>query len=160
MIRPLTASIALLTLALPAAAQEGGPTLENIVSLRGSCDELTVAGRDLSDVCQGVVLQTIYSNGRNGFYLATEDGKTIVTFSGFDGESPGPDEVVQELDMVISGESGAEPASVQVSGTCLYGNPYNGEMEIACDATGPDDETYTLRFTTDGSEPELMGDSN
>jgi hypothetical protein len=145
--RNLAFALPVLLLSAPALAAE--PT--NMITIEGSCDALSIAGEDLSDGCQDKVLQMIYDTGRVGLYAFS--GDYIVTFSGDSDEVIG-DEIHHQLDQIIIGTGENDIETVPARGTCIYGNPYEGnEVAFTCTAATKAGDTYELRFTTDGSTP-------
>ena len=127
---------------------------QNVVSVDGTCQRLVIEGRSLAGNCGATVLQTIYADGRTGFYISAADGSRVFAFSGFEQSFSGQTEVTQKLDKVIL--IGEPATSIPVTGTCTYGNPYAGPMTIFCDAADQSGNRYRFEFLTDGSEPEIL----
>lgn len=154
----LAALITAVTLVAPnGVGAQGLSDLTAMVSLTGACERLVAAGKNFSDDCNGMILQSIYKTGRTGFSVTIGDKGVAMTFSGMEGAKPDADSQLQSLDKVILNLNidGVEPTSTEVTGGCAYSNPYLGPMTISCQATGPKGEAYLLQFRTDGSEPKL-----
>ena len=143
--------LAALSMSVGAAAAQA---LQHVVSVDGTCQRLVIEDIALSGNCGAAVLQTIYDDGRTGFYITAADGSQVFAFSGFEQSSPGQTEVTQTLDKVIL--SGEPATSIPVTGSCTYGNPYAGPMTILCDAQDTSRQRYQFEFVTDGSEPEIL----
>lgn len=131
--------------------------LTGMASLTGECERLVAAGKNFSDDCNGMILQSIYDSGRTGFTVTVGDKGVAMTFSGIEGAKPDADSQLQTLDRVILnlGIEGVDPTSTAVKGGCAYSNPYLGPMTISCQGTGTNGEAYLLQFRTDGSEPKI-----
>ncbi|WP_305525956.1 hypothetical protein [Methylobacterium amylolyticum] len=135
-------------LAAPATAAK----LPTMALANGHCDVLIIGGKDRTASCAGKLLNTIYDNGRVGFYFVT-DGGAAITFSG-DGSSqinPNPDAAVQPVDGIIFSYKGKTDRNAAV-GTCRFTNPYKppGTVECRAETQGG---LYEAKFTTDGRPP-------
>jgi hypothetical protein len=149
----VVAAAVLATLPSPAGAQTkiGNATA---MALNGTCDKLVIGKQKLGDSCDGKLLNMAYPDGRVGFYFVLDDGR-VVTFSGMDGANPTPDTDIVELDKVIIGVKGKpnNPKVVNATGTCKYGNPYQGETTVTCNGKLADGQMFSASFTTDGNPP-------
>lgn len=151
--RPFLFALVAATLALPAYAAE--PT--NMMNVDGTCESLVVDGIDLTDDCQGKVLQMIYDIGRVGLYAFS--GETVVTFSGTSDEVI--DNVIhQDLDKVLISTSGDDTVTVVARGTCTFENPYQDKpARFTCSARAKSGATYEFSFLSDGKAPvDMMAD--
>lgn len=145
---PVRLALALpLLVVLPATAAE--PI--HMFSLSGKCQRLTLGDADLSGACTDSLLQITYDTGRVGLYAFTS-GQQIYTFSGTSDEMVGS-EIHQQLDQVILGRGDGEIGSREVSGTCIYENPFAGPALVTCTARDSDGMGYSLTFLTDGTAP-------
>lgn len=154
----LAATLAAATLLVPAqVAAQGLSDLTAIASLTGDCERLVADGKNFSNNCNGMILQSTYKTGRTGFSVTVGDKGVAITFSGIEGAKPDADSQLQSVDKVLLNLNieGVEPTSTAVTGGCAYSNPYRGPMTISCQATGPKGEAFLLQFRTDGSEPKL-----
>lgn len=152
----LWASTAILVLAgasAPAeAAKKQKPRIAAIVSLSGQCEKLVMPQSDITKSCSGKVLNTVYSDGRSGFYFALEEG-AILTFSGNGNVNPDPDTAVQPVDLILFNYKG-EVDRAQAVGQCTFGNPYKGPSRLICRATSPRGDFYG-EFVSDGKPPKV-----
>ncbi|MDK1388685.1 hypothetical protein QN224_25075 [Sinorhizobium sp. 8-89] len=137
----------------PVPAQEL-QKLSGIAMLTGTCERLVMGGDNLSGLCGGKVVQSIYSTGRTGFTVVMGE-KGAVTFSGIEGAKPDADTQLQSLDGIILnlGIEGTPPSSQAVTGSCTYGNPFKGPATISCQGVDANKEEYLLQFTSDGAPP-------
>ncbi|WP_139020616.1 hypothetical protein [Bradyrhizobium sp. ORS 285] len=81
--RRIISSLSLLAVCaanLPAMSVRAEDGLKGIETLHGACKKLTVAAKDRTSECKGVLLNTRYDDGRTGYYFVTLDG-AIITFS-------------------------------------------------------------------------------
>ncbi|AWN41103.1 hypothetical protein [Methylobacterium durans] len=153
MIRP--AALALAAILVPPGAVRAAPepaALPTFVSADGICERLVVAGRDLSRSCKGRFLNTIYRNGRVGFYFIAEDGAAL-TFTGMgsDQVKPNSDSAVQPIDGIIFGTGGRSERAKAV-GACRFSNPYKPPGTVRCRAD-TERGAFEAAFTTDGKPP-------
>lgn len=158
----MRAALPSLVLAAGLAAFAASPAqagrLMHLIVVNGTCEQLILGQADYSNDCKAAVMQMIYDDGRNGFYIGLNDQSKLFAFSGFDGEKPDPDTILQRLDQVIFGPdtpTGTATAT-PVTGTCLYGNPYKGETRIICSAKDADGALYDFKFKSDGSRPQKI----
>ncbi len=63
--------------AMSAGAEDG---LKGIDTFHGACKKLTIAAKDRTADCKGVLLNTRYADRRTGFYFVTLEGG-MITFS-------------------------------------------------------------------------------
>ncbi|MER2263704.1 hypothetical protein [Methylobacterium oxalidis] len=151
--RTLAATLALLLAASgPARSAPEPAAMPTFVSADGTCERLVVAGRDVSRTCKGRLLNTIYKNGRVGFYFIGEDGSAL-TFTGMGSAQvkPDPDSAVQPIDGVIYGAGGRSERARAV-GTCRFSNPYKPPGTVRCRAD-TEKGAFEAAFTTDGKAP-------
>lgn len=135
------------------------PQLENMAMLTGTCERLIVDGHDFTSGCtSGKIIQSIYSNGRTGWYLPIGDKGALVTLTGISGAKPDANSQIQSVDglFVNLGIPGVKPTSEHITGSCLYSNPYLGPTSITCTAKNATGATTVLEFRTDGSAPQFM----
>ena len=140
----------------PAASPATGPKLQSVASVTGTCKTLRLAGRDVTADCSGTLVQSAYSDGRIGFYTTQRDGTTM-TFSGMAPlQRNGGNTQATTLDQLILGGGGKPAVSEPVTGTCTYGNPYNGPSDVDCKAEDGTGNSFILKFTTGGSPPKFL----
>ncbi|WDZ75927.1 hypothetical protein PWG15_15085 [Ensifer adhaerens] len=141
---------------LPAAAQEMGD-LTGVAMVTGICERLVVAGEDMTNTCDGRLIQSIYRTGRTGFTVNIGSGGAV-TFSGIEGKKPDADSQLQSVDRVIvnRGQDGGPISSKAVTGGCSYGNPFKGPATTKCEGTDAEKGAYVLQFRTDGTQPNLL----
>jgi hypothetical protein len=140
---------------LPATAAD---RLENLGLMTGTCERLVIDGKDLTGDCAGKIIQSIYDDGRTGWYMMIGDKGAVVTLSGMSGAKPDADSQLQDLDSVIWGGAakGAPAKTETITGQCLYSNPNNGPTSITCIAKNQTGDVSVLEFRTDGKPPEFM----
>jgi hypothetical protein len=149
----LLAAISLLHAGAATAAPEAAH-VRAVMILDGSCRKLVLPGHDLTQGCDGRLVNEVYSNGRVGFTFVLTPGP-IVSFSGIAPQvKQGPDAAIQPIDMVIWGFNSrpVRPIPNRVVGRCRFTNPYKGQATVSCRATAKDGE-YSAEFVTDGSPP-------
>lgn len=149
-----SAAIGLLFLSGHAEAQARSNPVTALATLQGTCERLTIAGKDATASCDGKVLNTNYRDSRSGFYFVTKDGATL-TFSGLGKNQvkPHPDRAVQPIDLVIFGYGGRHDRARAV-GHCDFTNPESRPSRITCRAsTGGGD--FEAVFLTDGRPPKI-----
>lgn len=135
-----------------AYAEDDTRNLSALMAVSGTCAELLVASE--ARPCGGTLINTIYSDGRVGFYFVVDDSeKSAVSFSG-QGEQrkmPSEDIWIQSIDgLVLS--TGATAAT----GECRFGNPFEGATRIECSAVSEAGDVFVGEFLTDGSEPDIV----
>lgn len=148
------------TLALAALALLSTPVLaqqmpKSLIGIDGQCQVLAFDGKDRTADCGKTLLQTIYADGRVGFYVVLGAEGDILTISGYDGDKPDDDTQLHNIDKVILGSAGQDPTEYTASGLCSYGNPYNGPSTVACQGTTKGGFAFLLVFRTDGTEPTI-----
>ena len=127
--------------------------LTALVNLKGTCRKLTVKGTDQTAVCRGVLVNSIYSDGRTGFYFAAADG-FFLTFSNRGQEQIKPDAntAISPVDMVLAGYKGGVDR-IRATGSCKFTDPYHGPAPVVCRA-----ETavgvFEGSFVSDGGKPD------
>lgn len=130
--------------------------LQNMFVMLGTCELLIVTSEDYTDTCNTSIMQTIYADGRIGFYIGSGGQERLFAFSGYHSGHSG-NSLDQIIDRVIFSpeEEGGEAYSVSVQGACTYANPNRGPipMRISCEATDNEHKSYRLEFLTDGAPP-------
>ncbi|HEV7319215.1 MAG TPA: hypothetical protein VGO04_11465 [Ensifer sp.] len=139
------------------AASKGLGDLTGVAILTGTCKRLVVAGEDMTAICGGRLIQSIYRTGRTGFTVNI-GSRGAVTFSGIEGEKPDADSQLQSVDKVIvnRGTDGGPISSKEVTGGCSYGNPFKGATTTKCEGTDAEKGAYILEFRSGGSPPKLL----
>jgi hypothetical protein len=90
--------------------------------------------------------------GRTGFYFMA--GDIIVTFTGLGSQQKlNEDNVVQPVDGIIlhTGKV-ANPQTYKAAGSCRFGNPWKGAVEISCHAD-TDKGLFEGVFVSNGQPP-------
>lgn len=149
-------------LAAPSAAQDGARPLQtgdlnSLATLEGKCVELVVSDDDISSRCNGVVLNTVYKDGRLGFMFVAHDIATA-TFTGEHGPELRPelrDESTIHLDRVILGtlkDNKSVPYTLPANGTCVTTDPDFGPTKITCRAN-TNHGLFSGSFVSNGAPP-------
>jgi len=149
MLRRFASSAAFLIMA-NASAYSAEPSA--LAEIEGQCTKFVYAGRAL-DGCKNVLLNTIYKDGRTGFYLLS--GSNIVTFSGHGSRQVkrGVDDIIQPIDTVITAING-KASGIKATGSCRFGNPYKGAVKIQC-AADTRNGRFEADFLTNGQPPSV-----
>jgi hypothetical protein len=141
-------------IAVPAAsaAQINGMQVNFI---KGNCQQLFLGKEQFASRCSDKLMSTAYPNRRVGFHFVLDDGRGL-SFSGMDGENPSSETDIVNIDKVIVNAKGGTDGAVdyQATGTCIYGNPYDGPMTVTCQGKTKDGRKFSGIFTSDGSAPE------
>jgi hypothetical protein len=152
-VKRATASLFFL-LTVSSYADAGNVT--SLLTLTGKCQQLIAGNRDMTKGCIGKAINVNYDDGRSGFYFVIAD-LAVLTFSGMGNQQVklNADEVVQPIDTIIFGLSGAgtKPNSVHAVGSCQYSNPYKGKSFIRCQSTTSQGK-FSADFETDGKPPQ------
>ena len=157
--RKCTAAIAMAAIAsftTPATAQGSNfDNLHAIAMMDGKCAQLTFAGQDGTQRCEGKITNTVYKTGRSGFTFLIGD-LAVITFSGADSPAKG-DQATVRLDKVIFTliGTGTKPNVIPASGSCTYTNPYAGPSRINCSATTGDGK-FSGSFVSNGQPPDIQ----
>lgn len=151
----IISALALLVLSaasLAARSVQADDGLKGIDTLHGACKKLTIAGKDQTSDCKGVLLNTRYADQRTGFYFVTLDG-TMITFS-----SPGnlsqreaSTAGTYPVDMIIFKIEG-DVRRLAAKGMCRSSKPAAAFAKLSCRA---DSELgrFEGEFVPDGSKP-------
>ena len=145
---------AALALAAPASAQDLSQ-LRSWIFLRGTCERLVIAGKDVTGACRETVVNMTYHYGRSSFGFSDGSAR-MVSFSGTEQIREG-DVVRQTLDAISIATQGAlapDVASAPASGTCIFSDPYRGRSFIRCSARTRDGE-FAASFTSNGEPPQV-----
>jgi hypothetical protein len=122
------------------------------MTVSGTCSALSFASETIP--CDGKLIHTEYDDGRVGFYFVGEGPEiNVITFTGrgHEQEASSGNVRIQPIDAVI-----LKRGIVQVSGECLFENPYAGPAKIWCFAKSLLDVQYQVQFLTDGNEPSIL----
>jgi len=153
---PALAFACALLAAPPAAAAQGGlDNLASLATMTGTCASLVVRGADVTNACEGRVLNSAHTDGRSGFAFI-QGRSAIVSFAGQDSAAIG-DRATLHVDMVLVArtDSGAapKPEILRATGECTYTNPYIGVSTIICRAA-TSEGAFSATFRSDGRPPE------
>lgn len=158
-----TATLATTCAVSDATAQDPGLDLQGLSGfavLDGTCQRFIVAGKDLTNECDGTVVNTMYERtGRTGFAFVTRSN-TSVTFSGGDTPAEGDqahsvvDRVFFSIENTESDPQAVKSDVLQATGTCTYTNPYAGPSRINCSASTKDGP-FIASFLSDGNPPKI-----
>ena len=122
----------------------------------GECRALSMAGEDLTDTCNPVVMRTVYADGRATILVMTDgvSGKMFM-FSGRDGESGDPGQIVLNVErMAFSPETrGDKGTTATASGQCRLGDASSGVAGISCSVTDAAQNAYLYEFVSNGAPP-------
>ena len=136
-------------------------TLTHLIVLSGACSSLVVKSQQIAGVCKDKVLNTVWSDGREGFIFASGTGSLLITFSG-DGRHEihqGPNGVTMPVDVIFMGfrsRDGVQTTQTIPSvGTCYFQNPYSGPVPVNCQAATSEGK-FEAKFITNGSPPSLI----
>ncbi|MCJ2099468.1 hypothetical protein [Methylobacterium sp. E-046] len=121
----------------------------------GTCTRLSIQNREYGNQCSGKLLNTIYPDGRVGFYFVTEAGAAL-TFTGMGSRQvkPNADTAVQPVDGIFFTYKG-KTDRLSAVGTCRFTNPYQRAGTVACHADTPNGP-YEAAFRTDGKPPSVL----
>lgn len=151
-----TLHIALAMIAAVSGAQAAPRQAEipTMAIANGACNRLVIGGTDRTRECSGKLLNTIYRNGRVGFYFVTDTGAAL-TFTGLGDKQvkPDPDTAVQPIDGVIFGYGGKTDRANAV-GSCRFTNPYRKPGIVQCRADTSNGQ-FEASFRTDGNPPSV-----
>jgi hypothetical protein len=147
-------------LAYPLAAQDNGQAqrtedLSSLATLEGICVELVVSDDDVTGRCNGVMLRTVYKDGRLGFMFVAHDIATA-TFTGEHGPELGDDKTIH-LDRVILAtfkDNKPVPFTFPANGTCVSTDPDFGPAKITCRAN-TDHGLFSGSFVSNGKPPKI-----
>ncbi|GJD50129.1 hypothetical protein OPKNFCMD_2866 [Methylobacterium crusticola] len=152
--RLLTAALLLtLACALEARAQ---PLARNV--LKGTCERLVVAGRDVTPTCGDSVINAVQGR-RTTFDFSASDG-TTVSFSGTGmPQEPQPEvgvDASQPVSAVVvsvkAADGGISRDTLMTVGTCRFPQAGPGRSTVAC-AADTQRGRFEGTFTTDGAPP-------
>lgn len=135
-----------------AQAEDDTRNLAAMVAVSGTCTDLVIANE--TRPCGGTLINTIYDDGRVGFYFVVDDSdKSAVSFSGQGQQQKMPAEEIwiQSIDGIVV-STGATAAT----GECRFGNPFGGATRIDCSAVSEAGDVFVGEFLTDGSEPHIV----
>jgi hypothetical protein len=141
--------------ATPPAIAENPMT--ELFLLSGSCKNIVTYGK-LVKLKRGKAMNTLYRDGRSGFYFVAEN--LILTFSG-DGDQKirtSPDSTTQVIDLVLvnkieDGNDPNTPDTLPAIGKCSFENPFLGKpTQWRCSAVTKSGD-FEATFHHDGSEP-------
>ena len=123
--------------------------LKTILPIEGQCNTLLIS--DTPFPCKGLVMQSNYDDNKMGFYFAAEDGKTIITFSGYPSDNGEQSLTVLDLYVVIISEK-----LINVKGGCVFEDLFSGVAKIQCVAKDDNGAFYRSDFLSDGQRPEYI----
>jgi hypothetical protein len=145
-----TALLVALTFATAAAA-ENPP--KQAIFLSGTCEQLSLAGLDLTRTCKGALVNILYEDGRSSFMFSDGD-RSMVSFSGV-GQTTHGDAAFQPVDHIaIAANPGPEVKTEDATGSCEFSNAYKGPAFVRCTAKTQSGD-FTAVFKTDGSKPSV-----
>ena len=142
----------LLSLCVGSVGSAEDRKLNYFMTVEGTCSKLELNGEVLR--CKDILGHTEYDDGRIGFYFIEDGADGInLTFSGSGiGQStPSVNVRVQPIDGVIQIDG-----ILDVSGECMFENPYVGPANIKCEALAVSGERFVGHFLTNGSKPKIM----
>lgn len=130
-------------------------------TLTGACESLIVAGEDWTSQCDGMLMQSVYPDGRSGFTVFLNSGGSV-TFRGHEADKPDPDSQLQRVNRIIVDldKEGVAPDMKEVTGGCGYTNPFKGEAMTVCEASDAGKSHYALQFKSDGKPPQMTRDGS
>ena len=142
----------LLSLCVGSVGSAEDRKLNYFMTVEGTCSKLELNGEVLR--CKHILGHTEYDDGRIGFYFIEDEADGInLTFSGSGivQSTPSVNVRVQPIDGVIQIDGIRD-----VSGECMFENPYAGPASIECEALTASGERFVGHFLTNGFEPKIM----
>jgi hypothetical protein len=148
-VRSLFASIMPLLIAGVAHSQQVDPT--TIVSVKGQCEAISLAGVAAQCPPGGGVVYSVLGNGRVLLTFAIGDGRTA-SFVGEKDSQPRPETYYLYLSRIRIASSGSDFTS-KIAGQCIVNMSRDGRIwsTIECNATDENSAVYAFRFRSDGS---------
>lgn len=142
--------LALALLAAPLALS-GPAWSQAAVQLDGTCEKLTIEGKDATSACRPT-LGNSTERRRTTFDFTTTDGRTL-SFSGTGAQQERTEETdpLQPINLVTTGTSsdkGIVRNPTPAVGACTFSTPAPGKTTIACEASAPDGRTFAGTFVT------------
>ena len=133
--------------------------LTDLLGMPGKCEEIVLYGKSSKKQCQSL-FNTVYKDGRSGFYFIADD--MILTFSG-DGDQQvrqGPDKSTQAIDLVLMNKPDKgppeRPDKMTAIGECSFENPFLGKPSIVKCSAKTEKGIFAGIFYHDGSEPYVL----
>ena len=133
--------------------------LTDLLGMPGKCEEIVLYGKSAKKQCQSL-FNTVYKDGRSGFYFIAED--MILTFSGNGDQQlrQGSDKSTQAIDLVLMNKPGKgppeRPEMITAIGECSFENPFLGKPTIVKCSAKTEKGTFAGAFYHDGSEPYIL----
>ena len=153
----MTIAQTLRRLALLAAplALSGPAWSQAAVQLEGTCEKLTIEGKDATSACRPTLGNTA-ERRRTTFDFITTDGRTL-SFSGTGAQQERTEDTdpLQPINLVTTGTSsdkGIVRNPMPAVGACTFSTPAPGKTAIACEASAPDGRAYAGTFVTQAKE--------
>jgi hypothetical protein len=147
----------LIVLILPPALADNPMT--DLLSLTGSCASVRLYGKSVDRNCTAA-MNTLYKNGRSGFYFVAEN--MVLTFSGNGDLQVRQDANTsnQAIDLILlsnpKASGNSNPVRLVAIGKCLFENPFLGKpTKLICSAMTENGE-FEATFEHDGSEPKVL----
>lgn len=125
---------------------------QQFVIANGVCEKFIIGRDPATRECTGKLVNTVYDNGRLGFYFTFRRG-SVITFSGISRPNPTPDTALFSIDQIIMSVDGAQ-RSFAATGSCRYGNFYAGHRRVTCKGQSDDGQPFEAIFRmTSAPEP-------
>jgi len=125
---------------------------KTVFTLSGTCENLSVPGKDYSSMCTGILFHMVYRNGRESFAFPAK-GKALISFSGF----PGPSSRAAtslKVDHITTASGANALTDAQIAtGSCELTIPKPETFAIKCNARCKSG-AFAASFVSDGKRPE------
>ena len=134
--------------------------MTDMLLLEGQCGPgMVLRGQPQASVSCKPLINTVYKNGRTGFYFSTQ--RELITFSGVAPQiNHGPNTVTQPIDLILINTPGTaspnQPTTLTAKGDCTFSNPFRGlRTTLNCKAT-TSQGAFIATFVHDGSTPKIL----
>lgn len=124
--------------------------------MNGTCHKFIMNGEDVTEFCEGNIVNIAYSDGHSSFMFLLKD-KALISFFGTDSRAIGNKATIKIEKLTINLLMGVPPTGAAASGLCTYSNPYAGPSLVECEAL-LNGHPFKATFVSDGNEPSIMGE--
>jgi hypothetical protein len=133
----------------PASAQQGVPT--TIVGVKGTCENISLAGTPARCAPGAGVIYSVLPNGRVLITFPLADGR-VASFVGEKDSQPRPEQYFLYLSRIRIVSNGTEFAA-KLAGQCVVDMSRDGKiwLLVNCTATDENSEAYSFQFRGDGT---------
>ncbi len=146
-------AIALLAASVASKAKAQEPRL---ATMDGTCHKFIMNGDDVTEFCEGKIVNVAYPDGHSSFMFLLKD-KALISFYGTDSRAIGNKASIRVEKITINLLLGIPPTGDAATGVCTYSNPYAGPSLVECEAS-LNGHVFKVTFVSDGREPSIMGE--